>query len=429
MGLSVRIRSRLLYLTLLVLAVSLSCFSGPTSHLQQQVDFLMVRQGIIKVGLGQWDNLLRLRAEGPWTIENEVGAKLSLSAADECTVDQRNANVIAVSSPAGRISGHVITVQCPSGRLIVGKRRYCGSLVFEQGIKVANLIFLEDYLRGVLAAEMGDAPLEALKAQAIVARSEVVHKLLLRRHKAEGFDLCATEHCMAYRGDADVTPAMRCACEETRGQVLLADGQVLDAVFHTCCGGITAGAEDVWDSAPIPGLQPVWDQPYVAKPAFFSTEDDVVRFLMSPPGDSYCSSDHALYPEYARKYFRWSKSYSWRELEQIAGVGHLKDIRIAERRPSGRVRKLLFDGDRGTRVVEKELPIRRLLDLPSGLFVIKILRNSRGEPESVEFYGAGSGHGVGLCQMGAWTMAQKGATCSQILKHYFPRATLAQLYR
>lgn len=395
-----------------------------------QLQRLVEKEGMVQIGLEVRSGSGRVRSAGSFRLGNEVGSTLECVAGEQATI-RLTGGQVEVFAAGRRLSGSRIVVESPAGDLEWNGRTYKGRLLLRparDGVQVINEIFIEDYLAGVLAAEIGQAPIEALKAQAVVARSEVVHKLLLDRHKSEGFDLCAGEHCMAYKGSGGVTSDMLRACSETRGIVLVADGEILDAVFHTMCGGITAGAEDVWDSPPIAGLQPVWDRLAAREAPMFESEQAFELFLEAPPPGTLCAPTSGSFPSYARKYYRWTKRYDAETLSRMAGVGIVRDIVILERRPSGRVRRLAIEGTRQRRIIEKELPIRRLFDLPSGLFMVRV--EKEGDlVRWVEFIGAGSGHGVGLCQMGAWTMAERGARFDAILAHYYPRARLERIYK
>ena len=129
------------------------------------------------------------------------------------------------------------------------------------------------------------------------------------------------------------------------------------------------------------------------------------------------------------KYFRWKKTVSGEQLAKVAGFSRVRDVVVAERRPSGKVWVLRITGDGGVKDLKKELPIRRALDLWSGLFYVDVTRNSDGTVESATFTGGGNGHGVGLCQMGARTMAARGMGFDRILNHYYPDARVVRVYR
>ena len=297
------------------------------------------------------------------------------------------------------------------------------------GMRVINQVRIDDYLKGVLPAEIGPSPMEALKAQAVAARSETIFKLATNRHTADGFDLCTQVHCQAYKGMRLETADSNRAVDETVGYVLMnGEGRILDAVYSNVCGGVSAGAEDVWDSRPIPGLSPVFDSARRTGTPRLGSEDAFRRFMDETGADHFCDSSNAGYPKYALKYYRWRKSLSADELRKAAGVGRVRDIQVTERRESGRVRKLRISGDSGEKVIEKELPIRNALGLWSGLFYLDV-RKAGGYVENVTFVGGGNGHGVGLCQQGARIMAARGIGFDRILQHYYPGTSLARVYR
>lgn len=417
-----------------ILEAIAACLSVMTCAAQDisvsnQLNVLLSRQGVVKIGLGTFSGTLEVAGKNRLILEAGDRQLAAPMISTSVSIHGSSDGSLVAVAAGEKWQAPVIRVRADEG-LVFRNRLYWGTLRFlavREGVQVVNEIFLEDYLACVLEAEIGEAPLEALKAQAVVARSEVVHKLATGRHTKEGFDLCAGEHCMAYKGAEGVTPAMRKACYETRGIVLTAGGKILDAVFHNMCGGITACAEDVWDSPHIAGLDSVWDGLRAHAAPMFRSEEEVSDFLASPPQGIFCCPEENTLPSYARKYFRWTRRLDNAELIRRCGAP-LRDIRILERRPSGRVRKLALVTAAGTRVIEKELPIRRLFDLPSGFFILRVERDG-AVIRSVEFRGAGSGHGVGLCQMGAWSMASKGFGFQAILEHYYPNARLSQIYR
>lgn len=398
----------------------------------EQIQELVRRQGLVRIGLGRFAPPVKLTSDSYLLIElSDAYGKQSPVRCRDAIISNAGDRV-TVKIEGNLLNCSSVTIVAPNvgDEILLNGHRYPGNLrirATKGRLDVVNELPLDDYVACVLKAEIGQAPYEALKAQAVVARSEAIHKLKLRRHATDGYDLCASEHCMAYQGSSGVTPEMRRAAYETKGEVLAAGGEVLDAVFHTMCGGITAGAEDVWDSPPILGLQPLWDGVGRTTPPYFGSEEEVEAFLTHPPHGCFCDPAEACFPAYARKYYRWSKVFSRADLQRLFGAA-VREVKVLERRPSGRVRKLAVVTTTGEKIIEKELPIRRQFDLPSGLFVVRVARNN-GTVQNVEFLGAGSGHGVGLCQMGAWSMAEKGFRYDAILLHYYPRAQLMQLYR
>lgn len=310
------------------------------------------------------------------------------------------------------------------GRSYRGKARVTGG----RTLALVNEVMIDDWLKGVLPAEIGsDSPLEALKAQAVTARSEAIFRLLSPPHKSEGYDFCTGVHCQAYKGIGEENAEIQKACDATLGYVLVAGDDVVNAVYHNVCGGVTAGAEDVWESDPLPGISPVFDTLKGGTPDL-SSEAAAAEFIQRDGADYFCFSGNPAYANYAKKYFRWSKTLTAEEAGRMAGVGKLTDIRVSERRPSGRVRKLTVVGSGGTKTIERELPIRKVFDLWSGLFVLK-LEQAGGRLSTVTFVGAGNGHGVGLCQHGAREIARRGGTFDQILGHYYRGAKLRRVYR
>lgn len=405
-----------------------------SSH-QSTVNILVQRHGWIRIGLQRGAQSLRVSVSGPFIISTATGQVQRLPSA--AALDVRGGPSGVQVNSAGSMIAMAATVsiqpeasasgsffETPSGR-------YRGNLdlVGHGGnFDVIEQVQIDDWLKGVLPAEIGNAPPEALKAQAVAARSEAVHKLASPPHAADGFDFCTGEHCQAYKGMAPETPEANAACDVTLGIVLTIGGEVIDAVYHDCCGGMTAGAEDVWDSPPQHGIRAIYDVPGNPTMIDLSAETNARKFLESAQTHIYCNPETHAFPNYVRKYYRWQKTMTAQELRRACGVGRVSDIQVIERRPSGRVRKLQITGDSGSRVVEKELPIRNMLNLWSGFFVIDATK-SGDYVDSITITGAGHGHGAGLCQMGARSMAEAGLTYDKILTHYYYGAQVQAVYR
>jgi stage II sporulation protein D len=336
-------------------------------------------------------------------------------------------------------------------------------------IAAVNRIGIESYLKSVISSEMNaEAPGELLKAHAITSRSWLV-AMLERKRKPEGagmlpensrkpadeiirwydrnehklFDVCADDHCQRYQGiTKDVSKAAENAVRETRGVFLAYGDEICDARFSKACGGRTESFEHCWEDIEIPYLQSISDSPQEHPPVV--SERDAERWILTSP-DAYCDTsdrsaiDHIL-PSIDRTttdFFRWKVEYAREELEEIlktkSGIdfGTLKDIVPMRRGPSGRIFRLMVVGTKRTVAVGKELEIRRWLSkthLYSSAFIVKMERDADGIPERVILHGAGWGHGVGLCQIGAATMAARGFKAEEILMHYFRRSELKRLY-
>ena len=336
-------------------------------------------------------------------------------------------------------------------------------------LAVINIIDVEHYLKSVISSEMSaEAPIELLKAHAITSRSWLV-AMLQRREKATNilihaqhsfessgeiirwydredhvfFDVCADDHCQRYQGITKIiSNSVQEAIDATRGIILVAGQEVCDARFSKACGGRTELFENCWEETSIPYLQSVSDSSVNYPP--FLNEADAERWITSSP-DVFCNTtdqtmlQHVLpsVDQGTMDFFRWKVEYSREQLDEILyakseiDFGTVMDIVPLKRGPSGRIVKLKIAGSKRTMIVGKELEIRRWLSksyLYSSAFIVKIERDVNGLPKNFTFHGAGWGHGVGLCQIGAAVMASKGCTAEEIVKHYFKGAELKRLY-
>lgn len=313
----------------------------------------------------------------------------------------------------------------------------------EGKMTAVNILPIETYLRGVVPSEMHrDFPNEALKAQAIAARSETIVKQAGRRHAKDGFELCATVHCQVYSGSDLESLNTDRAVEETRGLVLMRDGKAASAVYNGVCGGHTENNDAVWDGAPQAHLRGIFDgdgspdllQDYLKQP-------EVLQRWVSQPSPAYCNATATSVPaamDYTRKYFRWQVEETRANLESSIkkatgeSFGQLVDLVPVERGVSGRLRRLRIVGTQKTFDIVKELPIRQALSattLYSACFTVeKRPEAGGGLPRSFVFTGAGWGHGVGMCQTGAAGMALRGVTAARILQHYFNGTQIGSLY-
>ncbi len=294
-------------------------------------------------------------------------------------------------------------------------------------IKIINQLSMEEYLYGVIPAEMPtNWPLEALKTQAVAARSESIAKL--GRHRSEGFDLCAEVHCQVYGGVEKETELGNMAVNLTRGMILEYDSKPVDAIYSSNCGGHTQG--NIFGSKGfIPYFIGTMDMPEGQKLSFPLSPLELESWLKDPPAEIYCNI-----PEYSKSSnFRWVRIYSAEQLrgmvDKISPVGDIKKIIVLKRNVSGHVDKIKFTGSDGVAEVQNELRIRKLLgNLRSSMFKVETKYGQDGRPEEFIFYGGGWGHGVGMCQAGACGMAKAGKAYKDILLHYFPRAVLKKIY-
>jgi stage II sporulation protein D len=287
------------------------------------------------------------------------------------------------------------------GALIkVGSDRYRGALILRldpgQTVTVVEEASMEEYLEGVLPHEMDpDWPLEALKAQAVVARSFAFANR--GKFKKDGFDLTADTRSQMYRGTTAVNDNVRKAVSSTRGEVLGWHGQLLRVYYHACCGGHTENAAEVWGGDPLATPPPL-------------------RGVKDP----WCAPSPHMH---------WTAYFAWQDVmtafeDRVNLPGPLKSLKIDRRDVAGFVRSFIAKTAKGS-VSLKAAELRTALgagDLKS----VKISRLTV-KKKGVEFAGAGSGHGVGLCQWGAKIQAQKGRSYEQILRFYFPGADLSEV--
>ncbi len=316
------------------------------------------------------------------------------------------------------------------------------------GLTVVNELPLEEYVASVISSEMSaTCPVELLKAHAVIARSwlkgpaalgvasphAVPEGEVLRWYGREAhpdFEVCADDHCQRYQGITKaVSPTVAEAVRATGGEMLLSGGAICDARYSKCCGGLTEAFATAWNDAEVPYLVSFPDGPVGPVPA------DLEAFIRSSP-PAFCNTTDAgllarILPGFdqeTRDFFRWSVSYAPEELGELVAsrlgvdLGPVVALEPLGRGPSGRIWRLRVSGERGALVVGKELEIRRALSrshLYSSAFVVD--RDAAGR---FVLTGAGWGHGVGLCQIGAAVMADRGFGYREILGHYYAGTTV-----
>ena len=344
-------------------------------------------------------------------------------------------------------------------------QRFAGALELypgrKDGLSLINRLPLEDYLRSVICSEMNaDAPPDLLRAHAVISRSWLLAQInpvivsppppgddgetLVQwydRAAHQDFDVCADDHCQRYQGlDRIEGNAALAAVDETRGLALFYDDKVCDARFSKCCGGVTEKFSSAWADVDVPYLRELRDD---EGEQLFSTplsDERAFRAYVDDPPAAFCDcQDQALLdkilPGFDRKtpdFFRWQVRLSADEASALVerklglGLGRLLRIEPVQRSLSGRLTALRLIGEKGQRVIGKELEIRRALAAShlysSALYVVS--HGPQDRPEAFELRGAGWGHGVGLCQIGAAVMASHGYSYQKILQHYYPGAQL-----
>ena len=310
-------------------------------------------------------------------------------------------------------------------------RKFAGDLLIQYGcdnqidcIEVTNL---EKLLIGIVPSEISaKAPQAAMQAQAVAARGEMLAKKGVR-HLNEGYDFCSEQHCQVYKGLQPTDAAIEKNISPTRGLVLQNHvGGILDAVYGANCGGHSSANQHIWTSNPDPHLQGSSD--IIAGTRVDLTDETQATAFIDNPPECWCSRSGI---EGADK-FRWKKSLNQKEWQSVvakAAIGRIKEISGFSREISGRIVSIRLLGETGEKTVLKELPIRQLFGgLRSSFFKAAWHRDQQGFIVAADFSGAGWGHGVGMCQTGAQSMALSGKSFAEILLHYFPGARLVRLF-
>lgn len=336
-------------------------------------------------------------------------------------------------------------------------------------VGVRNRVPLEEYLASVISSEMrADAPPEFLRAHAVISRGWVLAQLAGQgrggelppaaypplpgrvwtwtdRERHEEFDICADDHCQRYQGITRVfRDDVRRAVAATRGQVLAGAAGICDTRFAKCCGGMSESFRTAWSDINRPGLAPVRDWTGVSGPTGPLTVESNARAWIRERPPAFCGTRdpellRRILPDFdleTGEFYRWELVRGREELEALIAAktgwnpGALTAIVPVQRGFSGRICRLLLAGERGRLLLGKELEIRRVLS-PTHLYSSAFLAEGEGSgryPDRFRFRGAGWGHGVGLCQIGAAAMAWEGANHRSILAHYFPGTRLTRWY-
>ncbi|NQU44738.1 SpoIID/LytB domain-containing protein [bacterium] len=304
-------------------------------------------------------------------------------------------------------------------------------------LTLVNRVFIEDYLYGVVPPEIGNSvPFEMKKVQAVISRSVAIAKLRRNLHSTWHYDLCASSHCQTYEGALAEDPICNAAVDATWGQVCVHEDIVINAVYSLCCGGVTANSEDAWQSVPSPYLRGRIDDLEGRLEPDFSHYETAEKWVNTRP-EVLCNPDlNPGLPEYAKGSFRWSRTYSAADLRDhlsrhYQNIDKVTNIRIARRTRSGLITKVLVDTvPRGTLSLADEMTVRSALGgLPSPFFTLEREFDANHHLIRVTLKGAGEGHGVGLCQLGAISLILKGKDYLTVLKHYYQDIDIYKIYQ
>ena len=296
---------------------------------------------------------------------------------------------------------------------------------------VAIHLPMESYLKGVVPYEIGgDSPLEALKAQAVAARSEAVVALNSELYNGPHHDLTADVECQVFSGNHRRTAASDQAVIETRGMIISEEGQAMNAYYASNCGGRSELISNVWPDRPPMKSYMVSSPDNTERKAPKLNKRLIARWWINRSSAKvYCNPAHEdRLPSWSKQNHRWTREFTREEITRMVSqdqeMGPLKKIKILDRGPSGRIFKARFVFEGGTRDVEGELTLRMLFSpsLRSANFYVK----KRGDTFILK--GAGWGHGVGMCQSGAVAQAWQGKTYAEILKHYYVHSELLSIY-
>ena len=342
-------------------------------------------------------------------------------------------------------------------------------------IVAINELPVEKYLESVISSEMSaTSSLELLKAHAVISRSWLLAQMKKRREVAESgnnffsftkkedtlirwydredhtlFDVCADDHCQRYQGiTKETSPHVAEAIRQTKGQILMDGEEICDARFSKCCGGITEESQYCWEDTPKTYLTAVRDIALGVEHTLpnLTNEEEAEKWIrFNPP--AFCNTqDKKILSEVLNDYdqetvnfYRWKETLSQEKLQQLIAdklkmdLGAILDMKAVERGKSGRISKLQIIGTEKTFTIGKELEIRRTLSdshlLSSAFVVDKYDKDEQGVPQRFELIGAGWGHGVGLCQIGAAVMGEQGYHYDAILLHYYQGAEIKKLYK
>ena len=345
-----------------------------------------------------------------------------------------------------------------------------------------NELPVERYLESVISSEMSaTSSLELLKAHAVISRSWLLAQMKKRREVAESgnnffsfvkkddrlirwydredhtiFDVCADDHCQRYQGiTKETSPHVAEAIRQTKGQILMDGDDICDARFSKCCGGVTEEFQYCWEDTPknylssvrdiIQGVKSVGSAAPAPLPSLQDEAAAEAWIRSNPPAFCNTTDKKILsqvlndYDQETADFYRWKVTLTQEKLKQLLdeklkmNFGDILDLQAEERGKSGRISKLRIVGTEKTFVIGKELEIRRALSdthLYSSAFVVdRCDIDEKGVPQRFDIVGAGWGHGVGLCQIGAAVMGEEGFDYDAILLHYYQGAEIKKVYK
>lgn len=366
-----------------------------------------VHMPMLQVGLETNKTEHTITANAPFTITDEKGKRTYL----KLRANQKIAVAIGkkgITVNGKEISSPNIVIQVDAkskkGILKLDGVPYRGKLCIDYRknkakLTTVNEVMLEDYLYGVVPNEMSPSwPMEALKAQAVAARTFVLHDL--KKHASEGYDVCATTHCQVYRGQQKEHARTTEAVNATQGEYLVHNGKAILSLFHASGGGYTENSENVWGQK----------EPYLRGVPDYDKDPWEVKTTLGKLSSALQAR---------------GKSVGKIRTIKLSKLGK-QPVQANDRGISGRVRTMTIEGDRGSVQVDGTV-VRSMLGLKSTLFDLNKRSFSGKESESLTISGYGFGHGLGMSQWGAKAMAEKKNRYREILKHYYCETDLKKI--
>jgi stage II sporulation protein D len=421
--LSLRRMSRLfvrLSCGLMLLILVWSC--GTVPGLREESIESIIRVPFVRVLLDEKAVSVQAGAEGSFAIEGLKGGVQEVFYSSQPVTISPTRSLLSVNNARGEvIRGDLDEVNIiPRGqgnRVRFGERKYRGMLRFlprGEVVRVINVVYMEDYLRGVVPPEIGlraETEIEAVKAQAVAARTYAMGHL--KQYEGEPFDVKASIMDQVYEGFTGENALSNKAVDQTTGRVVVWQDELIEAYFHSTCGGRTDDIADVWDRKDIPYLKSVDDQAACSWSKYYTWQEVFTEQQLRGRVEQYLASDRG------------------RDLR----IGTITDVTVSERTAGGRVRRLMVRTDLDVYRFEKDR-IRWVIGrtsnpdliLPSDRFDVEIERDGSNNVVSITFRGQGYGHGVGMCQCGAIGHSRDGWTYDRILKLYYTNVDIKKLY-
>lgn len=405
---------------LLLLVVVFSCATVP--GLREETPATFIRLPFVRVLLDESFDTLSVSGESQFAIECLTGDQQQVFYNSQPVRLVNRGERLEVRNERGQVvaSGlsEVNLIPRTKGRLLHwNDRRYRGlfkALPYGQNVRLINIVYMEDYLFGVVPPEIGertDKEVEAVKAQAIAARTYAMSHL--DQYSDQPYDVKSTVIDQVYEGAAAEKELVNRAVVETAGKVIRYHGDFIQAYYHSTCGGSTDDIAAIWDRQQIPYLQPVLDSGACSWSKYYTWQERFTEPQLRGRIEQYLSSDRG------------------RDIR----IGRITDVKVAERTPGGRVARIIVNTEDDSYKFFKDR-IRWVIGragnadliLASDRFDVALERDAEGYLTAITFKGRGYGHGVGMCQCGAIGLAREGWACDSIIKHYFAGVDIEKMY-